>query len=172
MNDDLGMKLQAYLDGELSAGERAEVESRLKQDPSLRELEAELRMVSHALKEADPVVSVPVSREFYWNQIERRIAVEASTAPASEVAASDWLGWLRRLAIPLSGVAAACLMLMASLKQGGLPVSIHEVTESLLSETSAVTFRSEAEKVTVVWLYDQEQTPKATQTSSDEDDVN
>jgi hypothetical protein len=60
--------------------------------------------------------------------------------------------------LPLSGVAAACLMLTLSLRQGSLPVaSLHEDTESPLDETSAVTFRSESEKVTVVWLYDKEQ---------------
>lgn len=128
-------------------------------------------MVKEALRGSEPVVTVPASREFYWSQIERRLdRVEAESA-ATSAGGSSWSGWMRRVLLPLTGTAVAGLVLLMSLRDGSLPgvsvASLHEETESPLEETSAVTFRSESEKVTVVWLYDKDQA------SSDlSDDVN
>ncbi len=156
MNDDLGIKLQAYLDGELKQGERAEVERLLATDSEMKALLQELTAVKNALRDTDPVVSVPASREFYWSQIERRLSAEP--VRAAEISAVDrFFLWARRLALPLTGVAAACLMIVTHLHQDVLPTSAHEETESPLAETGALTFRSESQKVTVVWLYDREQ---------------
>lgn len=171
MNEEMGIKLQAYLDGELSGSERLAMERLLAQDPELRALRQELDMVKDAIRGAEPVVTVPASREFYWSQIERRLdRVEAETA-AEAKATWSWSGWMRRVLLPLSGTAVAGLVLMLSLRDGALPgvsvASLHEETESPLEETSAVTFRSESEKVTVVWLYDKDQA-----TSEVSDDVN
>ncbi|MBL9168762.1 MAG: hypothetical protein JNN07_13575 [Verrucomicrobiales bacterium] len=161
MKEDIGIKLQAYVDGELSGGERLALEKLLAEDASLQALRQELVMVKEALREADPVVSVPASREFYWSQIERRLErVEAQNEVAA-VSGGWWSGWLRRTLLPLTGTALAGLVLIMSLRDGSLPgvsvASLHEETESPLEETSAVTFRSESEKVTVVWLYDKDQ---------------
>ena len=158
MNEEMAIKLQAYLDGELAGAEKSEMEGRLARDPELKALAAELGMVTRALRESDPVVAVPDTREFYWSQVQRRI--EAGEAAANRPVAAvsgGFAAWLRRAVLPLSGVAAACLMLLVSLRPGALPVALHEDTESPLDETSAVTFRSESQKVTVVWLYDKEQ---------------
>ncbi len=159
MNEDFGIRLQAYLDGELDSRGRQEVEATLSTDPQARALEQELRMVGEALKAADPVVSVPESREFYWSKIARSIeAAEVAGDRVSPAVAGSFAAWLRRAVLPLSGVAAACLMLLVSLRQGALPVvAMPGETESPLAETGALTFRSEAERVTVVWLYDKDQ---------------
>ena len=158
MNEELGLKLQADLDGELSSGERKEVETLLARDPELRALKAELSFVTRSLKDSDPVMQVPASREFYFSQIERRIAASESEMRTSSVGpGSRFGGWLRQALLPLSGVAAACLMLVLGLREGPLPaLSFHEETESPLDETAAVTFRSESEKVTIVWVYDRQ----------------
>ena len=160
MNEEMEIKLQAYLDGELSGSERAALETRLASDAELRALRDELLMVKEALRAADPVVAVPASREFYWSQIERRLE-QAERAESSAGATGAWSNWIRRALLPLTGTAVAGLVLMLSLRDGALPgvsiVSVHEETESPLEETSAVTFRSESEKVTVVWLYDKDQ---------------
>ncbi len=158
MNEELGLKIQAYLDGELSSNERQEVETLLARDPELQALKAELSFVTRAFKDSDPVMQVPASREFYFSQIERRIAAaESAPKTLSVEAGSRFAGWLRQALLPLSGVAAACLMLVLSLREGPLPaLSFHEETESPLDETAAVTFRSESEKVTIVWVYDRQ----------------
>lgn len=164
MNEDFSMRLQAYLDGELGAAERAQVESVLAQDPEARALERELRMVMSALRDADPVVSVPESREFYWSRIERAINASEAVAARQARPESTFAGWFRRALLPLSGVAAACFMLFMGLRETGLPVSMHGETESPLAETGALTFRSEAERVTVVWLYDKDQASEESDT--------
>ena len=159
MNEELGIRLQAYMDGELSAQENQMMESLLARDSELRALQAELTMIRSALQEADPVVIVPESREFYFNQIQGRIAAqEAESATADAPASVGWLPiWLRRGLLPLTGVAAACLVLMVSLREGAVPpLSAHAETESPMDETGAVTFRSEAQGVTIVWLYDKQ----------------
>ncbi|HMV01577.1 MAG TPA: zf-HC2 domain-containing protein, partial [Rhodocyclaceae bacterium] len=103
MNEDFSMRLQAYLDGELGAAERAQVESVLAQDPEARALERELRMVMSALRDADPVVSVPESREFYWSRIERAINASEAVAARQARPESTFAGWFRRALLPLSG---------------------------------------------------------------------
>ena len=159
MNEELGIRLQAYLDGELSLQEGRDVEALLAKDPELQSLQRELVMIGKTLKEADPLVTVPASREFYFNQIQRRISAEEAKSPsqATPVPVAVFSHWLRRALLPLSGVAAACLMLLLSLREGTVPpLSFHEETESPMEETGAVTFRSEAQRVTIVWLYDKE----------------
>ncbi|MBI1840477.1 MAG: hypothetical protein HYR88_06440 [Verrucomicrobia bacterium] len=159
MNEELGIRLQAYLDGELSSRERTEIEARLAKDPELQALKSELTAIRSALIEADPVVQVPESREFYFSQIQRRIAAEDTRADSPKTPIVSWSLslWLRRAILPLSGVAAACMMLLVSLREGTVPpLSSHEETESPMEETGAVTFRSEAQRVTIVWLYDKE----------------
>lgn len=158
MNEDRGLKLQAYLDGEMAENEVADFEALLARDTELQALQSELSFVGKALRDSDPVVTVPESREFYFSQIQRRIeAAEAVADRETAGAGAGWSAWLRRAMLPLSGVAAACLMMVLSLRQGTLPVlSFHEETESPIEETAAVTFRSEAEKVTIVWLYDRQ----------------
>lgn len=157
MNDDIAIRLQTYVDGEMAGAEKVEMETQLARDPELQALAGELNMVTRALRESDPLVSVPETREFYWSQVQRRIAAEEASAQRPVSTASAGLAaWLRRSVLPLSGLAAACLMLMTTLRSGS-PVSSHEDTESPLNETGALTFRSESQKVTVVWLYDKEQ---------------
>lgn len=169
MNEERALKLQAYLDGEMAENEVADFEASLARDPELQALQSELSFVSKALRDSDPVVAVPESREFYFSQIQRRIeAAEAASDRETVGAGAGWMSWLRRAMLPLSGVAAACLMLVVSLREGTLPVrSFHEETESPIEETAAVTFRSEAEKVTIVWLYDRQVASADTTTVDD-----
>ena len=161
MNEDIGIKLQAYLDGELSGSDKVAVEKLLAEDADLRGLRQELVMVKEALRESDPVVTIPASGEFYWSQIERRLKHLEMMGESSAAGRASWSAWLRRVLLPLTGTAVACLVLILSLRDGSLPgvsiASLHEETESPLEETSAVTFRSESEKVTVLWLYDKDQ---------------
>ena len=107
MNEDMGIKLQAYLDGELSGSDRAAVEKLLAQNSELRALRQELAMVKEALRESDPVVTIPASREFYWSQIERRLDRVESEGKQVAVGGGSWSRWLRRVLLPLTGTALA-----------------------------------------------------------------
>lgn len=168
MNQDMGIRLQAYLDGELKGAEREGMERQLASDAELRALAQEIRAVTAALKDSDPIVTVPASREFYFSQIERRIA--AAEVQESRTAGSGVpvMVWVRRALLPLTGVALATFMLMSSVNTGVLPIQSPldeslqatqrvEETGAMLEETGAMTFRSESEGVTLVWLYDKDQ---------------
>ena len=67
------LKLQAYLDGELSVGEARQVEIWLAEDHDARSLLGELKNTKAALSSHSANVELPESREFYWNKIEREI---------------------------------------------------------------------------------------------------
>lgn len=48
--------LARYLDGEMTAGQRADFESRLAEDPALQAAEAEARQQSGAIRDSDPLL--------------------------------------------------------------------------------------------------------------------
>ena len=146
------------------------MEKQLAQDAELRGLAPELRAVTVALRQNDPIVAVPASREFYFSQIERRIA--AADRQESRVATGrvSIMAWVRKALLPLTGVALATFMLMSSLNTGVRPIQAPldenlqvtqrvEETGAMLEETGAMTFRSESEGVTLVWLYDKDLSP-------------
>jgi negative regulator of sigma E activity len=71
--------LSTYLDGELSAEERAAVEARLASDPDAQQLLHQLRSVSQSVQ-ALPLVASPDFR----NEILRRIETHTAPAPAAD----------------------------------------------------------------------------------------
>lgn len=154
------LDLQAYVDGELSDERRRQVEAALPSDLDARELVAGLRQLSTLLRENEPKVGVPASREFYWSQIQREIQRQAqdgarasakpehSRSPVSPEA-STALGWLRWL-IPALGVAAVAVVVSTrSLPREMALATGGDVT--LVDATSTV-FRSESDGVTVHWI--------------------
>ncbi len=163
MNSDTQLKIQAYLDNELSPGEARQIAAMLSSDRDLQELYGELRATKESLRDNEPEVKLGDSREFYWSQIQRRIAT-AEWAPAPRAARPLWV----RLLAPLAGTAALFALLLAVMNPstriaptttGGAIVSaantnrpLHGEVEDLAEEVSSVTFRSEENGVTVVWL--------------------
>ena len=148
MNLDFQLKLQAYLDGELPAAEARELERTLAADAPARALLAELRNTSAALAQFEAGAKHPESREFFWSKIQREIArAEKAPAPVRE-SASFW----RRFLIPAGAAAslalAALLALPVVLGGRGGAVSV----ETLLVDSGAMTYRDDAERMTLVWL--------------------
>lgn len=153
------LEIQAYVDGALSPEERSRVEARLIANAEDAELALQLKALSHLLKSSEPEAQVPVSREFYWSQIERSLRLspisETSTPAAVNwlVVVSKWLRW----AAPGFGIAAVAALLLVSKGQGwfgGHPASLglnHEV-ETSSEDTVAFTFRSENAGMSVVWV--------------------
>ena len=133
--------LQAYVDGELDASRRAEVEQLLGSDAEARELVDGLRQVARLVRENEPVAKVPESREFYWSQIQRRIAVEESRSARPHAAASA-VRWLRWLA-PALGVAAVAVVLSLPKKD----LVGHE-----FADATTMTFQSDADGLTIHWI--------------------
>ncbi len=151
MKQDLQLRLQAYLDGELSFGEAKAVADLVAQDATTRALLAELTNTRSALVGFESEIKLPETREFYWSKIARDIQRQekrvAATSPASV------LTLLRRLMVP-SSIMVALLMGMLVIKQQlGLDrrFGVAE-TDTAQVDASPFTFRDFASGTTLVWL--------------------
>lgn len=165
LDHEVQLKLQAYLDGELSAGDIARVEALLASDPEAQALVTELRNTAAALKDHESGVTVPESRDFYWNGIRREIE-RLEQKPAREERGSLLDMWKRYL-VPAGGVLAALVVLamillntgrqgagsrLASNGTSGVePVEVATV-DNAADEAEVFTFEDQKEGMLVVWL--------------------
>lgn len=150
------LRLQAYLDHELSPSDAARVAEWLANDEEARTYYDELRQVKLAMAGNELERSVPESREFYWEQIRRRIEMPENRAAD---AMSVWerfahlKGWVR-VGVPLAGAAAALAVLITMsnpAKQEKVASSYHEI-ETPVKEASSFSFHSPEAGLTVVWI--------------------
>lgn len=154
MNHETELKLQAYLDQELSPGESEKVARWLEHDSEARAVYRELRATKELLGIGEVKRAVPESREFYWSKIERGILAE-DREPSTGARSHFWCGWLR-LGAPLAGAALLVAALLIALNFDGVGTRIatsyfHEV-EAPVEEATAITFHSETAQMTVVWI--------------------
>ena len=98
MKQELQLKLQAYLDGELPDGEAREAADLLAQDAEARALLAELKNTRAALAGFEADIKLPESREFYWSKIEREIQRQSPMIEPERKFASPLAFFRRRLA--------------------------------------------------------------------------
>lgn len=150
MNENLQLKLQALLDGELSEREHRELEAALASDPEARALLTELRHTSAALANFEAETRLPASREFYWSRIQREIQRQEKIPNARPAALPAWRRWL----LPAGAFAAVVLAgLLAAGQMGWLPAGRHPTqVETFLADSGAMTYRDEVERTTLVWL--------------------
>ncbi len=147
MNTEL--KLQALVDGELDAREVREVVALLAQDAQSAALMQELKWTKGALVGNDAELALPETREFFWSKIERTIAIEEKKAAATAPAERSW--WLKLL-YPATGLAAmVAVMFVVS---GGRSTDGAD-SESVPEDVNAVSFRSESEQMSVVYVADE-----------------
>ena len=73
MNQELQLKLQAYLDGELAPAELREITELLAQDTESKALYAELQATKALVRGNELEHKLGESREFYWSKIAREI---------------------------------------------------------------------------------------------------
>jgi anti-sigma factor RsiW len=147
------LKLQALLDGELSPAEAASAARVLELNPEARHLYEELELTRAVVRRCEPEHVVPATREFYWSRIERGIdhAEPSSLTQRSWV----WAGWLRWM-IPAGAAAVMGLVLLQQTWMSPTPEPVvlatdHQV-ETLLADTTSISFRSESAGMTVVWV--------------------
>jgi anti-sigma factor RsiW len=139
------LRLQAFLDGELSEAEAREVANWLARDRDAVALHAELRNTRQAMVGHEIGVELPESREFFWSKIEREI--QRLEPPAVEPARRPfWSGW-RRFLVPASAVAALGVALFIVLKP-----SPGTFVESAFADPGAFTYRDFSAGATLVWL--------------------
>jgi len=145
MKEDLQLKLQAYLDGELPATECPEVEALLAQDANARALLAELRNTSSALKGYEADLKLSESRDFYWSKIRRAISQPVTGEPVGRLSLG---AWLRRILVPAGAFAAITIAVLLALPQPkGSGASFTDVTDSV-----AFTYHNYDTGATLVWL--------------------
>jgi anti-sigma factor RsiW len=151
MNQDLNIKLQAFLDGELPERESAEVRGLLERDPAAQDLVSELRATRAALKDFESDLKVPETREFYWSKIQREI--HRLEAPAQPAPAVSWIHTLRRWLVPLGSVAVIAIVGIVSLVRSPLLEQARPgASEYAMSDSNAFTYRDFKSGTTLVWL--------------------
>jgi anti-sigma factor RsiW len=150
MDFDAQLKLQAYLDGELPEAEARAVAKLLAQDQEAVLLLGELRNTRQSIKGSEAIVQLPESREFYWSKISREI--EGLDRPARVEQKRPFIFRLQRFLVPVTGALAVAVFLGITLF-GNSGTTLGE-TELATEDMGAITFRSESEGMTTVWLYD------------------
>jgi len=153
INHEFELKLQAYLDKELSGADAAEVERRLSEDGEGQALLEELRNTKAAMAAGEPEIKLPENREFYWSKIAREI--ERLETPARVATRKvSWFAWARGHLKPLSGVAIlSCLAMITMLHSQRAGGQFGEM-ELASDDMGAYTFRDQQQKMTMVWFYD------------------
>jgi anti-sigma factor RsiW len=161
MDYDSQLKVQAYLDGELPEAEARLIAERLGRDEEASALLQELRYTTEALKGSELDVALPESREFFWSKIERQIQREEQPPPAKRPV--SLLARLQSYLVPASAV--ALLTIVLTLSTGRSVATPPGEMELVSDEMAALTFRSQAEGMTMVWLYPRTDTQVASEAS-------
>lgn len=145
------LKLQALVDGELDARESREVEALLARDENAAALVQELKWTKSAVRNGETEASLVESREFFWSKIERGIAAEARNQAVPAVPAAP--AWWTRLLFPASGLAA--MLAVMFVLSGPRPAGDDALNENVAEDINAYSFHSEAEKMSVVYVSDE-----------------
>lgn len=151
MDHEKQLKLQAFLDEELSEAEASEVASWLAKDQEATLLLAELRNTRQSMARFEAGIRLPESREFYWSKIKREIERLEPAAARPEPARTSWLAAWRRFLIPAGAMAA---LLIAFLVTIGPPVPVDGRVEadSAFNDPGVFTYRDYDNHATLVWL--------------------
>ncbi len=146
MNTEL--KLQAFLDGELDAREAREVEALLAQDAQSAALMQELKWTKSAVAGNEAEMTLPESREFFWSKIQRGVEAEEKRQAVAPAERAWWL----KLLYPVAGLAAMVAVLLVV--SGGRTTDGSD-SENVTEDVNAYSFRSETEKMSVVYVADE-----------------
>lgn len=151
MNNEQQLKLQAFLDGELSEPEAREISSWVAQDAEATALVRELRNTRQAFKISEAPVRLPESREFYWSKIHREIErLEPVRTPAPGL---SFFARLRRMLVPVGAAAALVIAgLLAGHQAGWLKLGGAPDMEMTVADSGAFTYHDYASGTTLVWV--------------------
>ena len=155
MNHDAELKIQAFLDGELSGHEAREIADLIASDGHARALHQELAGTKKVLLENEPEYRLEETHDFYWSKIRREIQRGGDVEAKSE--SRFFLGW-QSWWVRLSGTCAAGLLvamiIVSSSRTGPLSelYSLAHDIESPLEDVSSISFHSDSANMTVVWV--------------------
>lgn len=164
MNLETQLQIQAWLDGELPEAEARRLATLTERDPAAKALVAEFEAMRAALAGHEAGIKVPETREFYWSKIQRQIErIETAGSSRAEAEsfgwAASWLRWLRPLAgTAMVAVAAIAMAWLVTPHGQGTDSFLAEV-ENLSDNVGSYSFRSPAQNMLVVWVYDKAPSP-------------
>ena len=150
------LELQAYVDGETKDSRTRDIEAWTADHTQGRQLIDSIRGLRRLLRDHETVRPVETTREHYWSRIEQVIQPDATVDPLDHW---DWQKWLR-WALPIGVVGTVLLGLFLFIDPGVharidssyvLLATGHEM-EMLIPDTTWMSFRSENEGMTVIWL--------------------
>lgn len=162
MNAELMLKLQSWVDGELSETEARQVAELVRTDKEAAALATELRMTDGFLAGDEPEVKLAESREFYWSKIER--AIERAEAGTPERESLPWFAALRRYLAPMTGFALVAFITVASIgvfnrDQSGMSGDLQLIEEQNLSQhVDTVSYKAKSENMFVVYIVNKHET--------------
>lgn len=149
MEQDILLRVQAFVDGELPESEQAGIAALIARDPDVAALVKELKHTRQALTRFDAGRELPESREFYWSKIEREIerVPHREPEPPGASLASLILRWL----VPASFLAA---LVVAGFwfQQHSRSTGDEVIWQAANSSVNAFTYRDYKEGMTVMWL--------------------
>ena len=155
MNEnEIELKVQALVDGELTGREAEELQQRINSDATLLQLHARLKQMRGLIANSELLRPLPESGDFYWNKITKSIEqAERKERPRERTTKPS--RWLLRWLSPLVGVSA--LVLLFTLQQPTAPdlgitlISDHEL-EMSDDEIDVMTYNSDDDSMSIVWL--------------------
>lgn len=150
IKQDIQLKLQAHLDGELPTAEARAMADLVASDAHARELLTELANTRGALAAHEPDIKVPASRDFYWSAISREI--ERQEKSPSRPEGSSLFALLRRTLVPVSGLAVVMLAVMLAWQPVRSTGVFSEETETTFADAGAFTYRDYDSGATLVWV--------------------
>jgi len=155
MNEEFQLKLQAFLDGELSVKEAGEVEAVIASDSKAQSLLAELKNTNAAFAVFEQDLKLPETRDFFWSKIERRISSLENKLDAESGVSRGFPAFLRRFLVPAGAFAAIILAGFLAVEQAGMGRKVSDLSggvEVAMSDSEAFTYNDSAAGMTVVWL--------------------
>ncbi len=149
MKQELQLKLQAYLDGELPDGEAREMANYAARDADARDLLTELKHTRAAVADYEADIKLPESREFYWSKIRREIQRLENVEPAAKP--PSLLLSLRRLLVPAGALAVLAIGVLITSQQLSSP-KVLGALETETAQAEVFTYRDYDSGTTLVWL--------------------
>ncbi len=159
MNTELALQIQAWIDGELPPDQQQRVAQRIASDPEADALRLRLEQTRQLLAGNESTPALPVTPDYFWSQIERRLASAdvPPPAPFRTPAASWWSAWWKVLAPAAILLALVPILLRQQPALDPRPAHTFEYNAQfeVASEhpgASVITYQSDTDGLTVVWV--------------------
>lgn len=167
MTDQQAIQIQAYIDGELSPEDTLQLLAQFESDPEAHQFCEALKFEKSLLTEmGEKNHELPVAHSYFWKGIASSIQSEEALkvvpmTPAPTKGVPQWLSWL----IPVGITACIAIVavqsdflgsVMDGIRSTGKKAarrapSFHEI-DSQQKNAGFISFRSESEGVSVVWI--------------------